>query len=96
MKTAKSDTQNETKCLETRNVFKMSREVLSLALKFTYPIHPESSVTIKKLIKPNVPLFQSFSIFQIIKKQICQAKLLSRIPRLWCKVKFQYHDFILK
>ena len=70
MKTAKSDTQNETKCLETHDVFKMSREVLSLALKFTFPIHPESSVTIKNLIKPNVPLFQSFFIFQIIKKQI--------------------------
>ena len=34
MKTAKSYAQNETKCLETRIVFKMSREVLSLALKF--------------------------------------------------------------
>ena len=67
MKTAKSYAQNETKCLETRIVFKMSREVLSLALKFSFPIHPESSVTIKKLIQPNVPLFQSFSNFQIIK-----------------------------
>ena len=50
MKTAKSYAQNETKCLETRIVFKMSREVLSLALKFI----PDSSWIVSNHQKPHL------------------------------------------